>query len=179
MRILKKILVVAGAIVALLLIVALFVKKDYLVEREIVINKPKAEVFEYIRFIKNQDHFSQWNQLDPNMKKTYKGTDGTVGFVSAWESTHENVGVGEQELVKIADGERIDMKLRFKTPFEAENDAYMTTEDLGNNQTKTKWGFKGAFPYPMNLMGLVIDMEDAVGGDLEVGLKNLKTVLEK
>jgi len=112
------------------------------------------------------------------MKKTYNGTDGTIGFVSAWESKVENVGVGEQEILKITEGERIDMKLRFKVPFEAEDDAYMTTQDVENNQTKVKWGFKGAFPYPMNLMGLYMDMDKEVGGDLEVGLKNLKTVLE-
>ena len=77
------------------------------------------------------------------------------------------------------DGERIDTKLRFKVPFESQNDAYMITEDMSNNQTKVKWGFKGAFPYPFNLMGLFMDMEKAVGGDLEVGLQNLKNLLEK
>lgn len=34
------------------------------------------------------------------------------------------------------------MKLRFKLPFEAEDDAYMNTE---NNQTKVKWGLKEQF----------------------------------
>ena len=146
---------------------------------KIIINKPKAEVFEYIKFLKNQDNYSKWNMMDPDMKKTYQGTDGTVGFISAWESKKENVGAGEQEIVNMIDGERIDTKLRFKVPFESQNDAYMITEDMSNNQTKVKWGFKGAFPYPFNLMGLFMDMEKAVGGDLEVGLQNLKNLLEK
>lgn len=179
MKNLKKIFTVIAIIIAIPLVVALFVKKDYVVEREIIINKPKAEVFEYIKFLKNQDNYSKWNMMDPDMKKTYQGTDGTVGFISAWESKKENVGAGEQEIVNMIDGERIDMKLRFKVPFEAQNDAYMITEDMSNNQTKVKWGFKGAFPYPFNLMGLFMDMEKAVGGDLEVGLQNLKNLLEK
>lgn len=179
MKNLKKIFAVIAIIIAIPLVVALFVKKDYVVEREIIINKPKAEVFEYIKFLKNQDNYSKWNMMDPDMKKTYQGTDGTVGFISAWESKKENVGAGEQEIVNMIDGERIDMKLRFKVPFEAQNDAYMITEDMSNNQTKVKWGFKGAFPYPFNLMGLFMDMEKAVGGDLEVGLQNLKNLLEK
>ncbi|HPB53119.1 MAG TPA: SRPBCC family protein, partial [Saprospiraceae bacterium] len=170
---------VIAIIIAIPLVVALFVKKDYVVEREIIINKPKAEVFEYIKFLKNQDNYSKWNMMDPDMKKTYQGTDGTVGFISAWESKKENVGAGEQEIVNMIDGERIDTKLRFKVPFESQNDAYMITEDMSNNQTKVKWGFKGAFPYPFNLMGLFMDMEKAVGGDLEVGLQNLKNLLEK
>jgi hypothetical protein len=34
-------------------------------------------------------------------------------------------------------------------------------------------------PYPGNLMTLFIDMEEALGKDLEKGLKNLKRLLEK
>lgn len=141
MKNLKKIFTVIAIIIAIPLVVALFVKKDYVVEREIIINKPKAEVFEYIKFLRNQDNYSKWNMMDPDMKKTYKGTDGTIGFISAWESKMENVGAGEQEIVNMIDGERIDMKLRFKVPFESQNDAYMITEDMSNNQTKVKWGF--------------------------------------
>ena len=58
MNLLKKFLFFILGIIALLLIVGLFVKKEYAVEREIVINKPKAEVFEYIKRIKNQDNYS-------------------------------------------------------------------------------------------------------------------------
>ena len=61
MRFLKKILIVVGILIAIPLIVALFVKKDYSVEKEIVINKPKTEVFEYIKLLKNQDNYSKWN----------------------------------------------------------------------------------------------------------------------
>ena len=179
MKIIKKIFITLGIIFAMVLIVALFLKKDYTIEKEIVINKPKAEVFEYIKLIKNQDNYSKWNKLDPNMKKSYKGTDGTVGFVSAWESNNEQVGSGEQEILKIAEGEKIEMKLRFKIPFETENDAYMISENAATNQTKVKWGFHGSFPYPFNIMKLFINMEKAVGSDLEEGLNNLKTILEK
>ncbi len=117
--------------------------------------------------------------MDPNMKKTFTGTDGTVGFISAWDSDNNEVGKGEQEITKIIEGERVDMQLRFKVPFEAEDYAYMSTEANADSTTKVKWGFKGAFPYPMNLMGLFMDMEKEVGGDLATGLSNLKTLLEK
>ena len=82
---------------ALPLVVALFVKKDYNVEREIVINKSVNEVFSFIKYLKNQDSYSKWAMMDPQMKKTYRGTDGEIGFVSAWESNMKEVGFGEQE----------------------------------------------------------------------------------
>lgn len=179
MRILKKLIFFFIGIIVLLLIAGLFVKKEYAVERAIVINKPKAEVFNYVKFVKNQDNYSVWNKKDPAMKKDYKGNDGQVGFVAAWDSSDKEVGKGEQEIVNIVDGDRIDMKLRFKEPFEAEDNAYMITETLSPNETKVKWGFKGTMNYPMNLMLLFMDMDKELGGALDAGLKDLKTILEK
>lgn len=179
MKILKGVLLTIAGIVILALIGALFVKKNYAVERQVTINKSESEVFDFIRHLKNQDQFSVWNNIDPAMKKTYTGTDGTVGFVSAWESTNKNVGKGEQEITNIQEGDRIDMKLRFKEPFEAEDDAYMKTEGMGANQTIIKWGFKGKMAYPMNLMLLFMNMEEMLGKDLQGGLDKLKTIMEK
>ena len=113
------------------------------------------------------------------MKKEYRGTDGTVGFVSAWDSEKGDVGKGEQEIKKITDGERIDFELRFIKPFESTEPAYLITESTSDNQTKVKWGFSGKMKYPMNLMLLCMNMEEMIGKDLQTGLNNLKTTLEK
>jgi hypothetical protein len=179
MKILKSILFLIIGIIVLALVIALFTKKDYAVEREIVINKPKPEVFEYVKHIKNQDNYSVWNKADPGMKKEYSGTDGTVGFIAKWESESDSVGKGEQEIINIAEGNRIDMKLRFKEPMETEDNAYMTTEGIDSAQTKVKWGFKGRMKYPMNLMLLMMDMDQMLGKDLQAGLVELKGILER
>lgn len=179
MSLLKKILLAVVIIIAIPLIVALFTKKDYEVERQIVIEQPKEEVFDYVKYLKNQDDYSKWANMDPNMKKSYRGTDGEVGFVSAWESDNPDVGKGEQEIVGINEGERIDYELRFFEPFESKEPAYMTTESLGPDQTRVTWGFNGHMDYPMNLMLLFMDFEEMIGNDLETGLKNLKMELEK
>ncbi len=179
MKILKRILIAVAVLLALPLLVALFVEKDYLVEREIVINKPKEEVFNYIKYLKNQDSYSKWASIDTEMKKTYNGTDGTVGFVSGWDSTNDEVGKGEQEITKITDGEKIDYELRFIDPFESVSPAWMVTEIVSDNQTNVKWGISGQMDYPMNLMLLFMNMEEMIGNDLQTGLSNLKTVLEK
>jgi hypothetical protein len=179
MKIMRRILLGIVGIIALLLVIALVLKKDYAVVREITINKPKAEVFNYIKYLKNQDDYSVWAKMDPNMKKEYRGTDGTVGFVSAWDSKEDNVGKGEQEIKQINEGDRIDMELRFIEPFEANDNAYMTTESISENETKVKWGFNGRMDYPMNLMLLFMNMDEMLGKDLETGLQNLKANLEK
>lgn len=179
MKIVKKILFVIIGLIVLALVIALFTKKDYAVEREITINKPKQAVFDYVKLLKNQDNYSVWATRDPEMKKEYKGTDGTVGFVSAWESEKKDVGKGEQEIKKIADGERLDFELRFFKPFKATDNAFMATAATADNQTKVTWGFNGKMAYPMNLMLLFMDMENMLGNDLQTGLVNLKATLEK
>jgi uncharacterized protein YndB with AHSA1/START domain len=179
MKILKRILFILAGLVALFLIVALFVKKEYAVEREITIDQPRQVVFDYVKFLKNQDHYSKWATMDPDMIKEYRGTDGTVGFVSAWDSKKDDVGKGEQEIKKITDGERLDFELRFIRPFEATDYAYMITEGVSENQTRIKWGFNGKMKYPMNIFLLMMNMDEMLGKDLETGLTNLKSVLEK
>ena len=179
MKIVKKIFIILITLVVILLIVALFAKKDYDVEKEIVINKPRQEVFNYIKFLKNQNNYSKWATMDPGMKKEYRGADGTVGFVSAWDSDQKEVGKGEQEIKKITDGKRIDYELRFIKPFESTEQTYMATDAVSENQTKVKWGFNGRMNYPMNLMLLCMNMEKMVGDDLQTGLNNLKNIVEK
>ena len=164
-------------IIAIPLVVALFVKKTYSVEREIIIARPPHIVFNYLKYLKNQDKFSKWATMDPNMKKEYRGVDGTVGFVSAWESQDKNVGKGEQEIKKILEGKRIDFELRFIKPFAAVAKAYMTTDQMSRNETIVNWGFESSMKYPMNLM-LLFNMEKMIGNDLATGLANLKNQLE-
>lgn len=136
MKALKKILLVLFAIVALVLVIALFIKKEYSV-------------------------------------------DGTVGFIAAWDSDNKEVGKGEQEIINLVEGDRIDLKLRFKKPFEAEDDAYLITQKISDNETNVIWGFKGKMNYPMNFMLLFMNMEKMLGDDLQTGLVDLKTILEK
>lgn len=178
MKIVRNILLGIISIIALVLIIALFVSGKYAVEREVQIEKPKAEVFAYVKLLKNQDNYSSWANMDPNMKKEFRGTDGTVGFISAWEGDPELVGSGEQEIEKITEGERIDYELRFMVPFEATDKAYVITESVNDSVTLTKWGFYGEMPYPMNLMLPFMGMEEQLGADLQTGLDKLKEILE-
>ncbi len=179
MKILKKILFGVLILIVLVLVTALFVKKDYSVERELSIDKPKQEVFDYIKLLKNHNSFNVWSMMDPNMKQEFTGTDGKVGAKSAWDSEMKDVGKGEQIISKIVEGERVDFDLHFIKPFKGEAKAFMSTQASSENSTKVKWGFEGRMPYPMNIMKLFMNMDKILGPDLEKGLGNLKNNLEK
>ena len=177
MKILKRILLVIGITIAAILLVAAFVSKEFSLTKEVVINKPKQEVFDYAKLIKSQEQYSVWVMKDPNIKIEYTGTDGTVGAKSAWESKDKNVGVGEQEIIELKDGESITTEIRFKEPFEGINQALTKVEDAGNGQTKVSSTFSGKSTYPMNIMNLF--MNSLVGSDMQTNLNNMKANLEK
>ena len=163
-------------IVALPMIVALFVKREYCIERYIVINKPKKEIFNYIRFLKNQDAYNKWVMMDPNMKKEFKGIDGTVGFIYAWNGNNK-AGEGEQEIKNIVEEELLNTELRFVRPFAGVGHALLKTQSFSENTTKVIWGMRGTSSYPLNLTNLFIP--NLLGKDLDISLATLKNVLEK
>ncbi len=178
-----KLLGILGGLIGILLIVVVVlvfaVSGDYQVEREITINKPKADVFSYAKMVKNQNEWGPWIKKDPAIKMSYKGNDGEVGFVSSWESEVPDVGVGEQEIKKLTEGSRIDTEIRFRKPFESKSDAYLILDETGPSQTRVRWGFSGSMPKPMNLLLLVMNMDKEVGKDFESGLASLKAILER
>lgn len=177
-KFLKITALIIGSFFALILLLTFTLKTDFATERSVVIDKPSDEVFDYVKYLRNQYNYSVWGDLDSDMKQEFRGTDGTVGFVSAWEG-NEDAGSGEQEIIGMVEGERIDYELRFFEPFESTSYAFMSTESISENQTRVTWGMSGSFPRPLNIMGLFFDMEEMIGSDYETGLNNLKVLLEK
>lgn len=179
MNIVLPILLALPILIVILLITAAFVPKEYSVVREISIEKPRMIVFEYLKFLKNQNHFSKWALIDRHMMMDYTGTDGKVGFVASWDSSIKGVGKGEQEIKNIIPGERIDLIIRFIKPMPGYAHSCFITESLSLQETNVKWGFDSQLKYPMNLLLLFMNMEKSIGEDLETGLSNLKRILEK
>ena len=118
MNIIITILLVVAGIIALLLIIALFMKRKHYVNREIIINAPRQKVFDYVRLLKNHDEFNKHAMAGPDRKREFKGTDGTVGYIYSW-SGDKNAGVGEKEIKNIIEGRSIEAEIRFVKPMAA------------------------------------------------------------
>lgn len=177
MSIVFTILIIIASVIVLLLVIGLFSKKSYAVYRQIQIARPGGEVFDFIRHLKNQDRFSKWVMTDPNMKKTYRGVDGTVGFIYAWNG-NKQAGEGEQEIKAIKEGERLDVEVRFIRPFEGIASAPFEIAALSPSESRVSWGMKSSMKYPMNIILLFTNMDNLLGKDLEISLNNLKNILE-
>jgi uncharacterized protein YndB with AHSA1/START domain len=178
MNIILTILIVIVSLIVLLLIIGLFTKKRYAVSREIVIDKPVAQVFSYLRLQKNQEQFNKWVMTDPGKKVEMRGTDGTVGSVYAWNG-NKQAGEGEVEIIRLIENQQIDTEVRFVRPFTSSANITLITTPVSADQTRINWGFTSAMKYPMNIMLVLMGMEKLLGRDMETSLGNLKKILEE
>lgn len=164
-------------LLALLLIVAAIMPRTFVLEREVVIDRPRDEVFRYVRLMENQKHYSVWAQLDPQVETRIQGIDGQVGSIYSWKSQNQNVGTGEQEIKAIKEGEQIDYELRMKEPFVSTDPLKSTLESVSDKQTKLRSTFSGKLRYPTNLLCSLVCAK--VGDDMQRTLQQLKTAIEK
>lgn len=163
-------------LILIVVVLANIAPKSYNVNRNVVINKPLPDVFQYLKSLKNQDNWSPWAEKDPNMKKTFNGTDGEVGFTSTWVG-NKDVGEGEQEITGVVENKKIESQLRFLKPFKSTSDAYLKVKEKDGG-TKVTWGFSGKNKFPISIMMLFMNMDKSVGKDFEYGLNKLKGILE-
>jgi hypothetical protein len=175
MNIVFTILLSIAGIIVLLLLVALFMRKEHHVKREVIINAPGEKVFNYIKLLKNQDEFNMHAMAGSDRKKEFRGTDGTVGYVYAWKGD-KKAGEGEKEIINIVDGKRVETEIRFIKPMVASSRIIMETEPLNDNQTKVSWSNAGTLNYPVNIM--IPMMERMLPKDMDTSLSNLKRILE-
>jgi hypothetical protein len=141
------------------------------------IKRPAQEVFDYLKYTRNQDKYSVWNMADPDMKKEYSGNDGEVGFIYRWDSLVKNVGAGEQETTAIIPGKQIDTTVRFFRPMKNVGKTSFLLENSGNGATSVTWVFDSPSKFPFSLFAPLF--KKVLGKDLEKGLENLKGILEK
>ncbi|MEN9684562.1 MAG: hypothetical protein RLZZ28_348 [Bacteroidota bacterium] len=169
---------ILAVLIGIPVMAGIFLSDEYKILEEITIQKNKDIVFEYIKLLRNAHQYNKWVMTDPNLSRTFTGTDGVVGFVSAWESKMKQVGKGEQEITWITEGERIDYALRFFEPFEGNANAFITVVPISANETKVSWGFNGKRNFPMRIMHFLLNLKKMLAKDLQTSLANLKKVVE-
>ena len=179
MKILKYIFITIGVLIGAILITGLTLPREYKLTREVTIHRNRADVYNYVKYLKNQANYNVWAQMDPNQITTYTGEDGQVGFTSAWKSEVDSVGAGKQTIVAMNEGTSIDYEIIFTEPFESTMQTAMWFESVDSSSTKVTWNFSGDMDYPFNVMLLVYDMESTLGKDMQQGLNTLKALLEK
>lgn len=118
--------------------------------------------------------WSPWEEIDPNLQRTYTGPDAGVGAHYAWQG-NSKAGAGTMEISESAD-DRVVVDLRFTKPFKAAYDSRFDLAESGAG-TRVTWTMSGNRGLIMDLMGRVY-FDKAVGKDFERGLARLKAAAE-
>ena len=175
MKILKWSLIIIGAIILLLLIVALFLPSSDRVERCVNINGSPEKIAEHITDLKKWNDWSPWKDADTAALYTYNDTIGAGGSMS-WNG--KILGSGKLTITS-NNTSKIDYDLTFFEPFQSFSQGnFSLMQD--KNDIKITWVNQGELSYPIGrIMGLFMSYDKMMGPDFEKGLKKLKEVVEK
>lgn len=146
------------------------------VQRSVLINADAETVFTYLNDFQQWDRWSPWANKDPNMEKMASGSETGVGSVYEWNGNKE-VGQGRMEITEANPSTDLQIKLDFLKPFEANNIADFKLQ-AGEKDCEVSWILSGPNPFMAKLMSVFVSMDDMVGADFELGLANLKTLVE-
>ncbi|BDT93981.1 MULTISPECIES: SRPBCC family protein [Nocardia] len=144
---------------------------EFEVVRSAVITADPARVHGLINDFHKWVEWSPWEDLDPQLQRSYSGADSGVGARYAW-SGNRKAGAGSMEIIGSADRE-IGVRLEFLKPMKATN---MVTFLLAPVETGTEvtWRMTGQQTGLMGVIGKFIPMDKFVGRDFEKGLARLQ-----
>lgn len=167
----KKILLGLAAVVALILIVAVFQPNEFRVKRSASLAASPAALFEHVN---NHHKFNEWNpflKLDPAAKHTYSGPDAGVGAVCSWQG-NSDVGEGTATIVESKPGELVRLRMDWRKPLTGTSTVDFTFKPEGD-MTVVTWDMYGPNSFMGKLMGLFINCEKMCGDQFEKGLASL------
>ncbi|MGQ0443083.1 MAG: SRPBCC family protein [Methylophilaceae bacterium] len=169
-------------IVILLLVGGLFIyastrSSKFHVQRSTTIKAPPEKIFAIINDHRHWADWSPWEKLDATMKKTISEPSSGVGASYAWEG-NAKAGAGLVTITETEPPYKLVSRLEMRKPVKAQNRVEFTIEPLGDS-TKVTWAMAGTQNLTMKVMGLFINCNDMVGKDFDVGLAQLKTMIEK
>lgn len=171
---LKKLLVVVGAVILLFVVTSFFIPNDYSVERKVNINAQPSEIYPYVVDLREWQKWGVWFKRDPNMKLDYSGPDRAIGMRSEWKS--ETEGNGEMEITQLEHNKRVLYRLYFPE-FDMGSSGVVEIESTDNGSTVI-WRDEGSVDNnPINKL-FVLMIDSMIGPDFEMGLENLKVLVE-
>jgi carbon monoxide dehydrogenase subunit G len=147
----------------------------YVVERRRHVAAPPDRVLERLIDLRRWESWSPWEDLDPDMRRTYGGTASGVGAWYEWDG-NRRAGRGRMEIVA-ADDATVTIDLRFLKPLKSHSTTEFLLEPEGDG-TLVTWRLTGTKTPLVRVMGIFTSMDKMIGPDFEKGLVRLQTEAE-
>lgn len=151
--------------------------KPYTVERVTTTGASVDRVHGLVADFHEWTRWSPWEDIDPEMSRTYSGAESGVGARYAWDGNRK-AGAGSMVIVG-DDPQKIEVDLRFTRPFPSESRMQMLITPGGDGSTVVTWRLLGEVGGVARLFSMVRSMDAMVGPDFERGLERLGRVAEE
>jgi hypothetical protein len=149
----------------------------FVVEREQRVNGAPAAVLERIVDFHRWQAWSPWEDIDPELRRTYSGPDSGVGAIYEWEGNRK-AGKGRMAITAVAPNESVTIDLQFLRPFKSRSAVEFAVRPDGES-TIVRWTMTGPKTLMTKVMGIFTSMDKVIGPDFEKGLARLKADVEK
>jgi hypothetical protein len=173
---LKKILIVLVAILAIFAGVVALQPAEFRIVRSATIAAPAAVVFSQVNDFHNWQAWSPWARLDPAAKNSFEGPASGTGAIFKWSGNNQ-VGEGTMTLTDSEPNDLIKIKLDFVRPMVNTNAVEFTFKPEGD-QTLVTWNMTGRNNFIGKAFCLFMDMDKLVGAQFEKGLAQMKAIAE-
>lgn len=153
-------------------------ESTYSVERTSRIPAAPTVVHDLVADFRQWSRWSPWEDLDPDLQRTYSGAERGTGAVYEW-SGNKKAGEGRMEITSdTAPGPgdtpgEVVIDLQFLKPFKSRNVTTFTLTPVGE-ETDVRWHMRGPRPLLMRLFSFLMDPEKFVGKDFEKGLARMQ-----
>jgi uncharacterized protein YndB with AHSA1/START domain len=148
----------------------------FTVQRSARIDAPPARVYAEIADFRMWTRWSPWEDVDPNLQRTYSGAESGLGAAYNW-SGNRTAGQGRMEITEAVEPSLVRIDLLFEKPWKARNDTSFTIRPEGSGSHVT-WSMTGQKTLMTKAMGIFKSMDTFLGPDFEKGLARLKAAAE-
>jgi hypothetical protein len=173
----RKILIGVAIVIAAFVALVFIQPSDFQIARTTTITAPARTVFDQVNDLRKWDAWSPWAKLDPAAKVSFEGPQAGPGAVFKW-SGNDKIGEGKMTVTESRPADLVKLKLEFIKPFEGSNITEFSFKPDGN-RTAVTWNISGRSDnFIAKAVCLVMGMQWMLGGEMEKGLAQMKSVVE-
>jgi hypothetical protein len=173
----RKILIGVAVLIAVFAAVVAIQPNELNISRTETIAAAPRAVFDQVNDLHKWDAWSPWAKLDPAAKISFEGAPAGTGAVFKWAG-NDKVGEGRMTVTDSRPGELVKIRVDFIKPFEGSNTSEFSFKPDGS-RTAVTWNMSGRNDnFFMKAVCLVMNMQKTLGGEMEKGLAQMKSVVE-
>ncbi|MBL4593916.1 MAG: SRPBCC family protein [Flavobacteriales bacterium] len=173
----KRIVLILSLFAIIVVIISIFLPSSFHMDRKIVINADKEQVFKQVNDLKNWKNWSSWALEDPSIYENIQAFSDISfgkGASFSWDSENDKIGKGSLKIIEST----LNTSIKNETNFGfIESKGTWSFNDVENG-VEVVWGMDVDFGFNPLSKFFGLFMEDKIAPDFELGLERLKSFAE-